>query len=175
MPTIPVKADEERAKFTPLPTALKGKSVQYRFEAITTSSDPPRTWTVIQSEKLRFAKNSDDVYEFSAKGTEGQFSDSGFIFKVNLEIDFTKHPERTPPDFQMMQKRYVGIITYRNGVLTVTREMDLNGDRQKVTRSETAIQFSPDFKACSVIRFASEGWLNLASRFTRSIECKVEG
>ena len=160
------------------PCALEGRTVDYRFEI-----DVSQTFktgfrqrykdSIVQ--RLKFTK-TDDVYLFQGSDTSDRLTDSGFIYKLDIEIDFSANRARAPKLFPWdMYKSYRGRITFEDRTLTRVESIELTRGGSPVAL-ESKLRFSPDFKTCSVVQYSTGGTSperSYTMTLDRNVECNI--
>jgi hypothetical protein len=175
--TAPSKDCQAASTTDLIPCGLKGKVVAYRFEVVA----PP---SIIQGRQIEnhgrelgkiVFGNTDDVYVFGAIAGDrvGEF---GFVYKMNLEIDFLANRSRAPKDFNVLwpvePTLYKGRMEFQGDTLIQTEMVRFN--MPGMIRRELKIRFAPDFSSCSIAGFLQPS-THGDRKFDKQILCRVYG
>jgi hypothetical protein len=183
----------QTASSDPIPCELKWKTVEVKFGVVSrtgsfrsdgTEMTAPQNRRDIEgamSEKLVFGSNG-DVYVFFGR-------EEGFVYKINLEIDFLANPSRLPKDdhqltwlHQSCMKTYKGRMDFRDDTLTMSNVSENSCDWNSSSNSTLQIRFSADLSSCSVVGFSStqtdinpdrSSYMTHKQNFNKSVECRM--
>lgn len=170
-----------------VPCMLKWKTIEFKFEAISrigsfrmdgTEKTVPQNRVELkklQYEKITFS-NNDDVFFFTQ-------NDGGYLYKVNLELDFLANRSRAPKtDHLPCVKSSRGRMDLKNNILSWNRTSEGSCDWNNTFKIEYQIAFSQDFTSCSVAGFSlvdkdvdpkGSGYLLQTYRFEKSLDCRI--
>jgi hypothetical protein len=171
-----------------IPCALKWKTVEFKFEMISrtgafrmdgteeTALKNRKDFRGSRSDKITFS-NNDDVFFFTQR-------DGGFLYKVNLELDFLANRSRAPKgaEYPPCVKLSRGQMDLKNNILSWNRVSEASCGWNNTLKISYQIAFSPDFTACSVAEFSlvdkdvdpkGSGYMLHTHRFAKSLECRI--
>jgi hypothetical protein len=178
-----------------IPCELKWKAVEVKFDANsrsgafrgdgTETTAPQNRRDITQSWLKKFVfGNNGDLY-VSSGGTEG------FVYKINLEIDFVANPSRAPKDALgerllsgeiCMPKSYKGRASFHERALTLSLAEENNCDWNMSNKSTLQIEFAQDFSSCSVVDFSYDHigikpdrseYGTTKVKLEKSVECRI--
>jgi hypothetical protein len=198
VPQVRVESDEDKnapAVFLPcqnaptdtIPCALKWKMVEVKYETLGrfgsfradgTESTALQNRRDLRSEgraKIIFG-NNEDVYVFSDRA-------AGYVFKVNLEIDFLANRSRAPKDaFPPCVKSNRGRLDFHDNILALNVAIESVCDWSSSLTRLLKIKFAPDFASCEVVEFSlvdkrvnpnGSSYLLDTYKFQKTLECRM--